>query len=521
MKTQHKIVAMYYEIKNLFEEGHAKSAIARRLGLDRKTVRKYAAMGEQELERMIERLSTRTRKLQPYEAYVRQRIEGCPDCSAAQVEDWLKEQNPDFPAVSSRTIFSFVQLIRTRYHLPKPRVSIRACEAVDELPYGEQAQVDFGTTWMRDHYGNRIKVFVMVMVLSRSRQKFIFFTNQAITTGFLIGALERAFVFFGGMPRVLVFDQDAVVLLDENHGELMYTHEFLRYQSQRKFRVHMCRKADPQSKGKVENAVKYVKQNFLRGRLFSNLENLNQEGLQWLERTANAKIHGTTLLVPHLQWLIEKDYLQPFEPLPMEPGLAVSYGVRKDHTVLYHGNRYTVPTGTYQGPDSQVLLEVKDGFLHILDTKHTEIACFVLESGKGKLIVNTHHRRDRTQKVNELKQELIPCFTDTIQAERFLGKIRERFPRYVRDQFQQIKKTILGQDLKLNDQVLNRCMELNLSSSGEFSSVYQWMLKRKETTRLEAIREYVPQLPVGQLDQILLMKPHTSQISDYQHLIVP
>jgi len=249
MKTQHKIVAMYYEIKNLFEEGHAKSAIARRLGLDRKTVRKYAAMGEQELERMIERLSTRTRKLQPYEAYVRQRIEGCPDCSAAQVEDWLKEQNPDFPAVSSRTIFSFVQLIRTRYHLPKPRVSIRACEAVDELPYGEQAQVDFGTTWMRDHYGNRIKVFVMVMVLSRSRQKFIFFTNQAITTGFLIGALERAFVFFGGMPRVLVFDQDAVVLLDENHGELMYTHEFLRYQSQRKFRVHMCRKADPQSKG--------------------------------------------------------------------------------------------------------------------------------------------------------------------------------------------------------------------------------------------------------------------------------
>jgi len=47
------------------------------------------------------------------------------------------------------------------------------------------------------------------------------------------------------------------------------------------------------------------------------------------------------------------------------------------------------------------------------------------------------------------------------------------------------------------------------------------MLKRKETTRLEAIREYVPQLPVGQLDQILLMKPHTSQISDYQHLIVP
>lgn len=99
--TQYKIVTMFYEIRNLFAEGHTRSAIARKLKLDRKTVRKYLRMNEQELEMSVERLSHRTRKLHPYEEFVSKRIEQCLDCSAAQVEDWLKEHYKDFPRVSS------------------------------------------------------------------------------------------------------------------------------------------------------------------------------------------------------------------------------------------------------------------------------------------------------------------------------------------------------------------------------------------------------------------------------------
>jgi hypothetical protein len=71
--------------------------------------------------------------------------------------------------------------------------------------------------------------------------------------------------------------------------------------------------------GKVENVVKFVKGNLLNGRTFINLALLNEEGQSWLKRTGNAKVHETTFLVPESEWQIEKEYLNPFKPLPLTP----------------------------------------------------------------------------------------------------------------------------------------------------------------------------------------------------------
>jgi transposase len=66
-----------------------------------------------------------------------------------------------------------------------------------------------------------------------------------------------------------------------------------------KFRVYLCRAADPESKGKIKNVVKYIKGNFLENRIYpEDDETLNYCCLQWLEKTGNAKIHGTTKRVP-------------------------------------------------------------------------------------------------------------------------------------------------------------------------------------------------------------------------------
>jgi transposase len=86
--------------------------------------------------------------------------------------------------------------VRLKHDLPRPKTLPRQCEPVEELPYGEQAQVDFGQQNQYDEDGNRVKVFFMIMVLSRSRQKFIWFTNQSLTTLFVIEAHEKAFAFF-------------------------------------------------------------------------------------------------------------------------------------------------------------------------------------------------------------------------------------------------------------------------------------------------------------------------------------
>ena len=78
-------------------------------------------------------------------------------------------------------------------------------------------------------------------------------------------------------------------MVDENLGDLILTREFQRYSSQMTFTPVFCRKADPESKGKVENVVGYVKKNFLRGRTYTNAQALNESALEWLTRTGNGK----------------------------------------------------------------------------------------------------------------------------------------------------------------------------------------------------------------------------------------
>lgn len=95
---------------------------------------------------------------------------------------------------------------------------------------------------------------------------------------------ENAFEFFGGVPEEVVYDQDNLILTSENYGDLIYTQAFFGYLQKRKFRVYMCRKGDPESKGKVKNVVGYVKNNYARYRTFYNIDQWNENCLSWLHR---------------------------------------------------------------------------------------------------------------------------------------------------------------------------------------------------------------------------------------------
>ena len=126
---------------------------------------------------------------------------------------------------------------------------------VQELPYGLQAQADFGQYILRNAEEKRKKVHFFVMMLSRSRMKFVRFSSVPFTSHTAIDAHEEAFKFFSGVPREVVYDQDRLFLVDENLGDLLLTQEFKTYVFEQSFGLHFCRKADPQSKGKVENVV--------------------------------------------------------------------------------------------------------------------------------------------------------------------------------------------------------------------------------------------------------------------------
>ena len=166
--------------------------------------------------------------------------------------------------------------VRQKYSIALEETS-RDYFVVEGLPDGMQAQADFGQYILRNAEEKRKKVHFFVMMLSRSRMKFVRFSAAPFTTHTAIDAHEEAFKFFQGIPREVVYDQDRLFLVDENLGDLMLTREFKTYVFEQGFGLHFCRKADPQSKGKVENVVKFVKNNFLYGRAYYNIDTLQAQ----------------------------------------------------------------------------------------------------------------------------------------------------------------------------------------------------------------------------------------------------
>src|SRR5690606_31687583 len=217
--------------------------------------KKYLEMEDHEFESFLKRHRDRGKLLLPYEVFVRQKLEAYRDTPAAQMHDWLKEHHNDFPQVNQKTVFNFVKWVRNEHNLPY-EPAVRDYMTVQETDYGLQAQVDFGEYNLRSSDGRRVKVYFFTMVLSRSRFKYVCFNSKPFTSHTAILAHESAFKYIGGIPTEVVYDQDKVFISNENSGELILTSQFKSYVRDRGFRVHMCRKADPESKGKIENAVK-------------------------------------------------------------------------------------------------------------------------------------------------------------------------------------------------------------------------------------------------------------------------
>ena len=96
-----------------------------------------------------------------------------------------------------------------------------------------------------------------------------------------------------GIPNELVYDQDNLIVVSENAGDLILTAEFEAYRRHRNLTLHVCRKADPESKEKIENVVGFIKHNFAKHRIFTTIDAWNEQGWNWLRRTANGRVHNT------------------------------------------------------------------------------------------------------------------------------------------------------------------------------------------------------------------------------------
>jgi transposase len=505
---------IYFEIHRMHKQGHSISQISQHLELNRRTVSKYLSMDEQEHEAFLSRKSDRKKVLIPYEGFVRERLGLYPDTPAAQMHDWLKERYADFPLVSPKTVFNFVAWVREKHRLPIVRET-RQHQIVEETPYGRQAQVDFGEASIRTSLGARIKVFFLVIVLSRSRFKFVWFTDRPFTSELAIQAHEEAFKYLKGIPDVIVYDQDKVFIVNENHGDIILTEGFRAYTRDQSFELHFCRKADPQSKGKVENAVKYVKQNFLYNRVYHNLDALNHDVIAWMERTANAMPHAFTRKVPQAEWIIEQPFLKPYQIHTQKTFSASEYLVRKDNAILYKGNLYSVPLGTYQGRKSFAVVHLEQDYLLISDSKTQQELCrHKLATGHGVKVINNDHKRDKSVAIKEMTDQLCLLLPDAEKGRQWLNMIKADKPRYIRDQLIIIRETIAKTEPARLSKAMDYCLANNIASAGDFKAILTLEAKQKTETKLL----YLNPLNSNP-SQSALVQPEKSHIEDYQAIL--
>lgn len=314
----------WMDIKMLHKEGNSIRAIARITGLSRNTISKIVRDKVPKEFKKVKRKS----KLDEYKKYVEERYQQS-ELSAVRIKQEIEKMGYKGSVATIRRYISKIASKEIAYS----KMTVRF-----ETPPGQQAQADWAYAGrFRDKEGKVISIYIFVMVLSYSRYMYVEYTTS-MKTEQLIKCHLNAFEYFGGWPSSILYDnmkqvkisleQINPLFLDfaKHYGLIIKTHQIRR----------------PRTKGKVERMVDYVKDNFLNGREFGNLEELKEENLIWLNNTANVRIHSTTKAKPVDLWA--KENLTNINLIrAYQLSVKESRKVSTEGFVHYKGSRYSVP----------------------------------------------------------------------------------------------------------------------------------------------------------------------------------
>jgi len=505
---------MYSKIQQFKDDGLNKLQTSKKLNIDYKTVRKYWSMSPDEYANYKKQTKTRRKKLDKYKNDILALLFRHNDYKVSQILDRLHEKYPaQQKEIKYSTLRRYVKYLRKEHNIPKetPR---RQYQAVADPPMGYQAQVDLGFKKLQTLDDESVQLCVMTIVLSNSRYKYAEWFDHPPNTKDLINFHNKAFRYFGGMPEEIVYDQDRLIIKDENFGDIIYTQEFETYRQQKKFNTFVCRSRDPESKGKIEKVVDFIKDNFAHHRIFHNIEEFNELCLAWLDRTGNYKIHGTTKKAPVKVFKKEQKHLNPVPDtrIPKIPKSIISRKVNKDNTIRYNANRYTVPLGTYE-PGKEVGIDIiNEKEIHIINYDTGEkIAEHKLSHLRGQLIQNTNHLRDHSQKIKKLYQNVIDNIGENENVKKFLNEIKKDKPRYIRDQYLLIIETTKNLPQPKIFKAIDYCVKNKLWSATDFRSVVN------NLDKLSVRNSHVNK--VNEIDDIYKVKTENRDLAEYENII--
>nr|MBA4168489.1 hypothetical protein [Chitinophagaceae bacterium] len=208
-------------------------------------------------------------------------------------------------------------------------------------------------------------------------------------------------------------------------------------------------------------------------------------------------------------------FLIPYVQYTHVPLALKTCTVRKDNTISWKSNLYSLPLGTYKGRGSIVAIMLTDDHIIVSDLQNREICRHLVATGKGLKIKNNDHARDKSTAIDELIHELSELLDNPQQCKEFLNAIRHAKPRYIRDQVLLFKQTIEGAQKPIIQKALDYCSDNHVVSASDFKAVVEQFTK-DEFSFHQPSSKIVYMNPLNKLPAVALNEPATSSIEDYE-----
>ena len=364
---------MQTTIITLYKQGHSKTDIARMLSMDRKTVRKYIEANEQGKE-FIEK------KPHPSMWDAHQEYIGAQISKGLSLVRIHQDLEAEFQIGGSyRSLSDYARKAFPAKH--------KAYMVIHTLP-GEEAQVDFGYIGTIKVNGKPKKAWVFIMTLSYSRYMYAKITfDQRVET--FVRCHIMAFKYFGGVPATVKIDNLKAAIVSADFYEPLTQRTYAEFANHYRFLPIPCRVGVATDKGKVESAVKYVKDNCFKGRNFADADAAAAFLCSWLKDTANSRLHGTTGWIPAEKFLAcEKKALSALPTEEFTFSRSAEVTAHFDCHISYAGNYYSIPH-TYIG---QILRVIEVNNLLKIYFKDQQIALHTIDRDtKGNHITDKSH----------------------------------------------------------------------------------------------------------------------------------
>ncbi len=384
-------------IRNMREKEMSIKSIARELSISRNSVRKYLKSEPKNRQNR-----KRGSKLDPYREKIRELINKH-NLSSVRILEEIRKMGYD----------GGYTILKDYCHELRKDRRIQAVYRYETDP-GKQSQVDFGEFGYIDIDGKHRKLYAFSTILGYSRMRYVEFTTD-ISTENVIRMHLNAFSVFGGFTDTILYDNMKQVVIDRKlkASESRFNQKFMDFAEYYGIVIRLCYPYRPETKGKIENTIKYVRNNFWAGRTFESLSDINVQCREWLKKV-NSQVHGTTHEVPVERW--KKESLNPLSSVPAY--MTRKEEIRKvsrDCYVSYKGNRYSVPW-KYAGRECRI---IEESALVKIEIDSSIVAEHSLIPGTGRISRKKEHFEGLLKAIRDENSAVYGQMVETRDLKRY------------------------------------------------------------------------------------------------------